>query len=123
MIVVCETSWNLRLQTNFHGIKYINLIFIYLLLSYNNSISDIEHTPNYIALGSPQTTKWFSDNQHCYNIYIYIYIYIYTYEWALKNKIYSLELVTVSFPQFELGQLIQIFQFLALTKTLTENEL
>ena len=29
---VCKTSWNLRLQTNFHGIKYINLIYIYYLL-------------------------------------------------------------------------------------------
>ena len=38
--------------------KYINLIFIYLLLLlYNSSILDIEHSPYYIALGSPHTHK------------------------------------------------------------------
>ena len=37
--------------------KYINLICIYLLLLYNSSILDIEHSPYYIALGSPQTHK------------------------------------------------------------------
>ena len=30
-IVACKTLWNQRLQTNFHGIKYINLIYIYFL--------------------------------------------------------------------------------------------
>ena len=30
-------------------------IFIYLLLLLNTSILDIEHSPYYIALGSPQT--------------------------------------------------------------------
>ena len=44
-------------------------IYIYIWLLYNSSILDIEHFPYYIALGS--TTKWFSDNQHSYNIYIY----------------------------------------------------
>ena len=39
------------------GIKYMNLIYIYLLLLYNSSILDIEHSPNYIALGLPQTHK------------------------------------------------------------------
>ena len=39
-------------------IKYINLIYIYLLLLlYNRPILDMEHTPYYIALGSPQTHK------------------------------------------------------------------
>ena len=43
-------------QSKFHSIKYINLIFIYLLLLlYNRSILDIEHSPYYIALGSTQT--------------------------------------------------------------------
>ena len=48
-----------KLQTNFHGTKYINLIYIYLLLLllYNSSISDIEHSENYIILGLPQTHK------------------------------------------------------------------
>ena len=64
------------LQANFHGINYINLIYIYLLLLYNSSILEIEHSSYYITLGLPQT-KWISDNQHCCNIYIYIYIYIY----------------------------------------------
>ena len=32
-------------------------IYIYLLLFHNSSISDIEHSPNYIAIGSPQTHK------------------------------------------------------------------
>ena len=43
--------------SKFHGIKYIYLIYIYLSLSYNSSISDSEHSPNYIALGSLQTHK------------------------------------------------------------------
>ena len=45
------------LQTKFHDIKYINLIYIYLLSLYNSSILDIEHSPYHIALGSPQTHK------------------------------------------------------------------
>ena len=76
MIIVCKTSWNQRLQTNFHGIKYINLMYIYLSFLYISSITDIEHSPNYIALDSP---KWISDNQHCYNICIYIYIRVCVY--------------------------------------------
>ena len=37
--------------------KYIYLIYIYLLLLllYNSSILDIEHSPYYIAPGSTQT--------------------------------------------------------------------
>ena len=31
--------------------------YIYLSLLYNSSITDIEHSPNYIAFGSPQTHK------------------------------------------------------------------
>ena len=46
----------LNVVKNFQGIKYINLKYTYLLLLLcNSSISDIEHSPNYIALGSPQT--------------------------------------------------------------------
>ena len=47
-------------QSKFFGIKYIYLIYIYLLLLLllnNSSILDIEHSPYYIALGSPQTHK------------------------------------------------------------------
>ena len=43
-------------QSKFHGIKYINLIDIYLSL-YNSSIQDIKHSPYYIALGLTQTHK------------------------------------------------------------------
>ena len=32
-------------------------MYTYFLLLYNSSISDIEHSPNYIALSSPQTHK------------------------------------------------------------------
>ena len=38
MIVVCKTSWNQRSQTNFHGIKYINLIYIYIYTYYSSPI-------------------------------------------------------------------------------------
>ena len=38
-------------------IKYMYLIYIYLLLLYNSSILYIEHSPYYIALGSTQTHK------------------------------------------------------------------
>ena len=41
------------LQNNNHHV--VNKI--YLLLLYNSSILDIEHSPYYIALGSPQTYK------------------------------------------------------------------
>ena len=46
-------------MTKFHGIEYIYLIYIYLLLLllYNSFILDIEHSPSYITLGSPQTIK------------------------------------------------------------------
>ena len=47
----------MEFKFKFHGIKYINLLYIYLLLLYNGSILDIEHSPYYIALGSPQTHK------------------------------------------------------------------
>ena len=41
-------------QKPFHGIKYIILIYIYLLL-YDSSTLDIDHSPYYIPLGSTQT--------------------------------------------------------------------
>ena len=77
-IVVSKTSWNRRSQTNFRGIKYINLIHIYLLLLllsllYNSSTSDIEHSPNYITLGLPQSELVTTNT-----VAIYIYIYIYS---------------------------------------------
>ena len=52
---VCDpwVSGNFYKTTKFHGIKYINLIYIYLLLLYDSSILDIKHSPNYITLGSP----------------------------------------------------------------------
>ena len=37
--------------------EYINLIYIHLLLLYNSSILDIEHSPYHIALASTQTHK------------------------------------------------------------------
>ena len=43
-----------------HGIlwiKYIYLIYIYYYYYYYSSILDIEHSPYYIELGSPQTHK------------------------------------------------------------------
>ena len=44
-------------QSLFYGIKYIYLIYIYLLLWCSSSILDSERSPDYIALGSPQTHK------------------------------------------------------------------
>ena len=89
MVVACKTSWNQRSQTNFHSIKYINLIYMYLLLLYNSSISDIEGYPSYIALGLPQTpqvNEWQPTlSQYiylcvcvCVCVCVYIYIYIHT---------------------------------------------
>ena len=84
MIVLCKTSWNLRSQTKFHGIKYINLIYIYSLF-YIIALSQILSTFQIILLlVCHKPTKWIHDDQHCYNththththIYIYIYIYI-----------------------------------------------
>ena len=51
-----------RSQSKFHGIKNIHIyiyiyIYIHLFLLYNSSIQDIEHSPYYIAFGSPQTHK------------------------------------------------------------------
>ena len=37
--------------------KYYILYILDLLLLYNSSVLDIEHSPYYIALGSPQTHK------------------------------------------------------------------
>ena len=54
--------------------KYINLIYIYLLLLYNRSFLDSEHSPYYIELGSPQTPR--SDLVITNTVIIYIYIYI-----------------------------------------------
>ena len=49
----------------------IRLIYIYLLLLYNSSFLDIEHSPYYIALGSTQNQQ--SDSVTT-NTVIYIYI-------------------------------------------------
>ena len=68
--------------------KYINLIYLYSLLSlYNNSILDSEHSPCYIALGSPQTHKWFSCYTHTHT---HTYIYIYIYWQFLTNEVIRL---------------------------------
>ena len=41
---------------NFHAFKYVDkLIYIYLLLLYDSSITDIHHSPNYMAFSLPQT--------------------------------------------------------------------
>ena len=69
-------------QSKFHGIKYINLIFIYLfiyllllllLLLLYSTILDIEHSSYYMALGSTQSDLVTTNTV---TIYIYIYIYI-----------------------------------------------
>ena len=39
------------------SIKYIYLIYIYLLLLYNTSILDTERSPYYIGFGSTHTHK------------------------------------------------------------------
>ena len=38
-----------------HGIRYIYIIYIYLLILYDSSILDIEHSLYYIALDSTQS--------------------------------------------------------------------
>ena len=51
-----KTALNLWSQTSFHAIKYIyKPIYMCLLLSYNNSITYTEHSPNYTVFGLPQT--------------------------------------------------------------------
>ena len=45
MMVVCKTSWNLRSMINFHGIKYINLIYIYIYIYMGKS--EIVHKPKH----------------------------------------------------------------------------
>ena len=53
-------------------------IFIYLLLLYNSSILDIEHSPYHIALGSTHAHKVILVTTNTLIIYIYIiYIYIF----------------------------------------------
>ena len=46
-----------RVADNIPWIIYIYNIYIYLLLLYNSSILDIEHSPYYIAVGSTLTHK------------------------------------------------------------------
>ena len=88
MIVVCKTSWNLRLQTNFHAIKYINLIYIYIYYYYIIALFQILSTLQIIShLVCHNPTKWISDNQYCYNIYIYIYIYMGTQLISILKKV------------------------------------
>ena len=59
MIVVLQKNpWNPGVAVQIPWIKYIYLIYIYLLLLlYDSSILDIEHSPYYIALGSIHTNK------------------------------------------------------------------
>ena len=83
-LLFVKTSWNQRSQTNFHGIKYINLIYIYLLLLYNSSITDIEHSANYIALGSLQTHKV---NQWQLTLLKYIYSHTYIHIHIYCNSV------------------------------------
>ena len=50
-----KTASNRGSQISIHAIKYLwKLIYIYLL-SYNGSITDIEHYAIYTAFGLPQT--------------------------------------------------------------------
>ena len=55
IIVVCKTSWNLRSQTNFHGIKYINHIYIYIYI-YICILSVVNLLGNW---GSDVFRRWF----------------------------------------------------------------
>ena len=61
-ICVCGTTWwyiYIYIYIKCHGIFSVVPGFhgVYLLLLYNSSILDIEHSPYFIALGSPQTHK------------------------------------------------------------------
>ena len=57
IVVLQKTTWNPGVAVKIPLMKYIYLIYIYLLLLYNSSILDIEHSPYYVALGSTQTHK------------------------------------------------------------------
>ena len=98
MIVICKTLWNQRSQTNFHGIKYINLIHIHLLLYYYIiAQSQILSTLQIIShLVRHKPTKWISYNQHCYNIYIY----------SFRTKLW---MISDTGTIFEMGYYSQIF--------------
>ena len=50
-------SWSLWQNNNNQAVKKIYLIYIHLVLLYNSSILDFEHSPYYIALGSTHTHK------------------------------------------------------------------
>ena len=57
IIVLQKTPWNPVVTVYIPWIKYIYLIYInlLLLLLYNSSILDIEHSPYYIELASTHT--------------------------------------------------------------------
>ena len=77
-----------RLRNPIFKIVWFHQLYIYIYIYiYNSTISDIEHSPNYIALGSPQTHKvdlW----QPTLLQYIYIYIYILCF--SPGNKFYKI---------------------------------
>ena len=52
-----KTLWNPGVEVYIPWIRYIYLIYIYLLLLCYSSILDIEHSQYYIALGSTHTHK------------------------------------------------------------------
>ena len=58
IVFLQKTPWNPGVAVKIPWIKYIYSIYTYLLLLlYNSSILDIEHSPYYIALNSTQTHK------------------------------------------------------------------
>ena len=62
-------------------LEYI-YIYIYIYNSWNLDCAPwvswiFLQNNNHQAVGSTQPTKWFSDNHHCYNMYIYtMYVYV-----------------------------------------------
>ena len=74
-----KTPWNPGSQSKFQELDiYIFNIYSFIIVIYNSSILDIEHSPYYIALGSTHTHKVIQWQQHCFIVYNIVYIYIYT---------------------------------------------
>ena len=72
-IYICILHETQGLQSKFHELNiYIYIYLSIIIILYNSSILDIEHSPYYIALGSTQ-----SDLVTTNTVIIYIYIYIY----------------------------------------------
>ena len=109
-IYVCKTSWNQKSQTNFHGIKYINQIYIYIFIIIIWQLYLI-----YWALSKLYHT-WFATNPQSklvttdtVTIYIYIYIYIYV----------SCRTFSTDFPNSLLPFVLIIHRFWHVLKTIS----